>query len=161
MQLPNGEVKVQGPLRIYWGLSRPIQLRQCDDVPAPPIAKWRHSLCVNLNDGAAQNNNTPPQKLHTQGVSTLVLWTGLMPSCLRTWQYLLGGVPGRGRGRVSLLLTLQAIFVVLVLVLIIYNPEDKGEPLFLTLQAIFLVLVLVLISDTAGNRFSVGVGVNI
>ena len=61
----------------------------------------------------------------------------------------------------SLLLTLQAIFVVLVLVLIIYNPEDKGEPLFLTLQAIFLVLVLVLISDTAGNRFSVGVGVNI
>ncbi|KAK7501453.1 hypothetical protein BaRGS_00007257, partial [Batillaria attramentaria] len=60
-QLPNGEVLVQGPLRIYWGLSRPIQLRQCDDIPNPPIAKWRHSLCGNIE-------NTPQQKTSLQDI---------------------------------------------------------------------------------------------
>lgn len=61
-QLPNGEVQIQGPLRIYWGLSRPIQLRQCDDIPNPPIAKWRHSLCVNVNNSPQQN--TAPLRSH-------------------------------------------------------------------------------------------------
>lgn len=64
-QLPNGDVSVLGPLRIYWGLSRPIQLRQCDNVPAPPIAKWRHSLCANINDGPS-HNNTASQTLQRQ-----------------------------------------------------------------------------------------------
>ena len=72
VQSPNGDVKVQGPLRIYWGLSRPIQLRHCDDVPALPISKWRHSLYVNLNDNAGQNNNSPLQKVQGQGVSVHV-----------------------------------------------------------------------------------------
>nr|KAG5709860.1 hypothetical protein BaRGS_032684 [Batillaria attramentaria] len=63
-QLPNGEVLVQGPLRIYWGLSRPIQLRQCDDIPNPPIAKWRHSLCGNIE-------NTPQQKTSLQDIPEL------------------------------------------------------------------------------------------
>ncbi|XP_025101938.1 ras association domain-containing protein 2-like isoform X2 [Pomacea canaliculata] len=60
-QLPSGEVCVQGPLRIYWGLTRPIQLRQCDDVPAPPVAKWRHSLCVNLNESPTKQSRSPTQ----------------------------------------------------------------------------------------------------
>ncbi|XP_012939150.1 ras association domain-containing protein 2 [Aplysia californica] len=45
----DGNVDVKGPLRIYWGLSRPIQLVHCDDIPPPPISQWRHSLCVNAS----------------------------------------------------------------------------------------------------------------
>ncbi|BFZ03713.1 hypothetical protein BsWGS_06752 [Bradybaena similaris] len=42
----DGSVHVEGPLRIYWGLSRPIQLVHCDNIPPAPISQWRHSLCV-------------------------------------------------------------------------------------------------------------------
>ncbi|KAK7113266.1 ras association domain-containing protein 4-like isoform X2 [Littorina saxatilis] len=66
-QAQNGEVIVEGPLRVYWGLSRPIRLRQCDDVPAPPIAKWRHSLWSNIKENPLKNDIAPLEKLPTLG----------------------------------------------------------------------------------------------
>ncbi|CAL1543399.1 unnamed protein product [Lymnaea stagnalis] len=42
----DGSVHVEGPLRIYWGLNKPIELVHCDNIPPPPIAQWRHSLCA-------------------------------------------------------------------------------------------------------------------
>ncbi|GFO18599.1 ras association domain-containing protein 2 [Plakobranchus ocellatus] len=45
-QRDDGNVFVEGPLRIYWGLSRPIQLAHCDNIPPAPISQWRHSLHV-------------------------------------------------------------------------------------------------------------------
>ncbi|XP_036360945.1 uncharacterized protein LOC115213791 isoform X2 [Octopus sinensis] len=43
MDQVNGVDVLEGPLRIYWQVTIPIQLKHCDDVPVPPIASWRHS----------------------------------------------------------------------------------------------------------------------
>ncbi|XP_050392530.2 ras association domain-containing protein 2 isoform X2 [Patella vulgata] len=43
-ELKEGELVINGPLRIYWGVGNPIRLKQCDDLPATPVASWRHSL---------------------------------------------------------------------------------------------------------------------
>ncbi|KAK0044240.1 ras association domain-containing protein 2-like isoform X2, partial [Biomphalaria pfeifferi] len=44
LERDDGSIHVEGPLRIYWGLSQPIQLIHCDNIPPAPIAQWRHSL---------------------------------------------------------------------------------------------------------------------
>ena len=41
----SGELVIQGPLRIYWGISKPIQLQQFDNVPSnQPQNSYRHSF---------------------------------------------------------------------------------------------------------------------
>ncbi|XP_046376839.2 ras association domain-containing protein 2-like isoform X1 [Haliotis rufescens] len=40
----NGDFVIEGPLRIYWGVTRPIQLEQCDNIKPSPLSTWRHSL---------------------------------------------------------------------------------------------------------------------
>lgn len=46
----DGNVGVQGPLRIYWGLKKPIILKQYDDVPVVPIPKKRFSVVSDQRD---------------------------------------------------------------------------------------------------------------
>jgi len=41
----SGDLIIQGPLRIYWGVNKPIQLQQFDNVPSNvPETNWRHSF---------------------------------------------------------------------------------------------------------------------
>lgn len=46
----DGNVRVQGPLRIYWGLKKPIMLKQYDDVPTIPTPKKRLSVFTDSRD---------------------------------------------------------------------------------------------------------------
>lgn len=46
----DGNVRVQGPLRIYWGLKKPIMLKQFDNVPAVPTQKKRYSVITDGKD---------------------------------------------------------------------------------------------------------------
>lgn len=43
-------MRVQGPLRIYWGLKKPIMLKQYDEVPSVPIPKKRLSVFTDTRD---------------------------------------------------------------------------------------------------------------
>ncbi|XP_052768766.1 ras association domain-containing protein 4-like [Mya arenaria] len=45
-----GNVRVQGALRIYWGLKKPIILQQYDKVPTDPILKKRYSIVTDHRD---------------------------------------------------------------------------------------------------------------
>lgn len=53
----NGEDVIEGQLRIYWQVTIPIQLKQCDDVPVPPIASWRHSYYAAIGNGFEVDNS--------------------------------------------------------------------------------------------------------
>ncbi|XP_045212556.2 ras association domain-containing protein 4-like [Mercenaria mercenaria] len=44
-----GNVRISGPLRIYWGLKKPIILQHCDKKPAVSIPK-RHSVIADKSD---------------------------------------------------------------------------------------------------------------
>ena len=44
----DGNVRVQGPLRIYWGLKKPIMLKQYDNIPTEPTPRKRYSV---VNEG--------------------------------------------------------------------------------------------------------------
>ncbi|KAK3759694.1 hypothetical protein RRG08_014090 [Elysia crispata] len=54
----DGSVFVEGPLRVYWGLSRPIQLAHCDNIPPAPISQWRHSLHVSADSPVDSPNKS-------------------------------------------------------------------------------------------------------
>ncbi|GFR71730.1 Ras association domain-containing protein 1 [Elysia marginata] len=54
----DGSVFVEGPLRVYWGLSRPIELAHCDNIPPAPISQWRHSLAVGADSPVENPNKT-------------------------------------------------------------------------------------------------------
>lgn len=56
-QRDDGSVFVEGPLRVYWGLSRPIQLAHCDNIPPAPISQWRHSLAVGADSPTQVENS--------------------------------------------------------------------------------------------------------
>ena len=58
----DGNVGVQGPLRIYWGLKKPIMLKQYDDMPSKPIPKKRYSSIITDN---SRDLNTLPE-LHRE-----------------------------------------------------------------------------------------------
>lgn len=45
-----GNVRVQGPLRIYWGVKKPIMLKQYDNIPSVPTPKKRYSVITDSRD---------------------------------------------------------------------------------------------------------------
>ncbi|RUS90591.1 hypothetical protein EGW08_001679 [Elysia chlorotica] len=61
-QADDGSVFVEGPLRVYWGLSRPIQLAHCDNIPPAPISQWRHSLHVSADSPSLRRTGSPSRK---------------------------------------------------------------------------------------------------
>ncbi|XP_041362605.1 ras association domain-containing protein 2-like isoform X2 [Gigantopelta aegis] len=62
----NGELVIRGPLRIYWGLFRPIQLKESDDVKPLPISNWRHSL---YPTGSSPKTTVPSFSVTSNGFS--------------------------------------------------------------------------------------------
>ncbi|KAL5019323.1 hypothetical protein ScPMuIL_005045 [Solemya velum] len=54
----DGSVLISGPVRIYWGVLKPIQLHDSDDVPAKPTPNWRHSV---YTDGKGLANSSIPE----------------------------------------------------------------------------------------------------
>lgn len=45
----NGRIVLEGVLRVFWGVSRPIQLKPKDDTPPPK--SWRRSYSMAINNG--------------------------------------------------------------------------------------------------------------
>ncbi|XP_014772186.1 uncharacterized protein LOC106870574 isoform X2 [Octopus bimaculoides] len=80
MDQVNGVDVLEGPLRIYWQVTIPIQLKHCDDVPVPPIASWRHSYYatptgngLNIDAEEPQAEQSPPPTLPKYGMDDSVI----------------------------------------------------------------------------------------
>ncbi|XP_033740123.1 ras association domain-containing protein 2-like [Pecten maximus] len=66
------DLVIQGPLRIYWGVFKPIQLQHCDNVPSNlHQTNWRHSFIPgDIRQGQATDNGTLRQASEDPGQST-------------------------------------------------------------------------------------------
>ena len=57
-----GEILVEGPLRIHWGVATPIQLKQKDDsLPSKPVRQqpnWRRSYAMAITNGLTLPDQT-------------------------------------------------------------------------------------------------------
>ncbi|CAI9726300.1 association domain-containing 2-like isoform X1 [Octopus vulgaris] len=80
MDQVNGVDVLEGPLRIYWQVTIPIQLKHCDDVPVPPIASWRHSYYatptgngLNVDAEEPQAEQSPQPTLPKYGMDDSVI----------------------------------------------------------------------------------------
>ncbi|GAB1608479.1 association domain-containing 2-like isoform X1 [Argonauta hians] len=71
MDQVNGVDVLEGPLRIYWQVTIPIQLKHCDDVPVPPIASWRHSYYVTPTGNGLTVEPEEPQAEQSPQTPTL------------------------------------------------------------------------------------------
>lgn len=47
----NGRLVLEGPLRVHWGVSKPIQLKEKDEVAPKDSREWRQSYCRALANG--------------------------------------------------------------------------------------------------------------
>lgn len=71
MNQVNGEDIIEGQLRIYWQVTIPIQLKQCDDVPVPPIASWRHSYYAAIGGNGFEVDGSHLQSLESPSSSPM------------------------------------------------------------------------------------------